>query len=133
MIFASQKTRYVTKHNVSSFVNLILKKNYAQLQVGENYSYLFNLGPNICKSCCLNTHFISMLAQRLRHWSNIKTALFQHVVFVCTWIRHVMHSFNIYLITTIVLFNTFFTKLNHCYWKRNVCLNNTICKCLVTN
>ena len=52
-----------------------------------------------------------MLAQRLRRWSNIKTALFQHVVFVCTWIRHVMHSFNIYLITTIVLFNTFFYQI----------------------
>ena len=29
-----------------------------QLQVGENYSYLFNLRPNICESRCLNTHFI---------------------------------------------------------------------------
>ena len=27
-------------------------------QVGENYSYLFNLRPNICKSWCLNAHFI---------------------------------------------------------------------------
>ena len=26
-----------------------------QLQVGENYSYLFNLRPNICKFWCLNT------------------------------------------------------------------------------
>ena len=31
-----------------------------QLQVGENYSYLFNLRPNIYKSCCLNTHFVPM-------------------------------------------------------------------------
>ena len=29
-----------------------------QLQVGENYSHLLNLGPNICKSWCLNTHFV---------------------------------------------------------------------------
>ena len=29
-----------------------------QLQVGENYSYLFNLRPHICKSWCLDTHFI---------------------------------------------------------------------------
>ena len=29
-----------------------------QLQVGENYSYSFNLRPNIWKSWCLNTHFI---------------------------------------------------------------------------
>ena len=28
-----------------------------QLQVGENYSYVFNLRPNICKFC-YNTHFI---------------------------------------------------------------------------
>ena len=29
-----------------------------QLQVAENYLYLFNLRPNICKAWCLNTHFI---------------------------------------------------------------------------
>ena len=29
-----------------------------QLQVGENYPYVFNLGPNIGRFCCLNTHFI---------------------------------------------------------------------------
>ena len=30
-----------------------------QLQAVENYSCLFNLTPNIYKSLCLNTHFIS--------------------------------------------------------------------------
>ena len=29
-----------------------------QLQVGENYSFLLNLGPNIRKSCWLNSDFI---------------------------------------------------------------------------
>ena len=29
-----------------------------QIQVDENYSYLFNFIPNINKSLCLNTHFI---------------------------------------------------------------------------
>ena len=29
-----------------------------QLQVAENYSYLFNLSTNICKLSCLDTHFI---------------------------------------------------------------------------
>ena len=29
-----------------------------QLQVGENHAYLFNLRSNICKSLCLNTHFV---------------------------------------------------------------------------
>ena len=29
-----------------------------QLQVGENKPYLFNLRPNICKFCRLNTHFV---------------------------------------------------------------------------
>ena len=29
-----------------------------QLQVGEKYSYLFDLKPNIFKSWCLNTHFM---------------------------------------------------------------------------
>ena len=28
------------------------------IQVDGNYSYLINLRPNICKSWCLNTHFI---------------------------------------------------------------------------
>ena len=30
-----------------------------QLQVGGNWSYLFNLKANICKYWCLNTHLIS--------------------------------------------------------------------------
>ena len=30
-----------------------------QVQVGGNYSYLFNLRPNICKCLCLNTHYHS--------------------------------------------------------------------------
>ena len=31
-----------------------------QLQVGENYSeYFFNLRPNLCKSSCLNTQFVT--------------------------------------------------------------------------
>ena len=34
-----------------------------QLQVGENYSYLFNLRPNICKSWCLH---IILCSHRLR-------------------------------------------------------------------
>ena len=29
-----------------------------QLQVAENYSYLFNLSTNICKSLCLDTYLI---------------------------------------------------------------------------
>ena len=29
-----------------------------QLQVAKNYSYLFNLSRNICKSLCLDRHFI---------------------------------------------------------------------------
>ena len=29
-----------------------------QLQVAENYSYVFNLTTDICQSWCLDTHFI---------------------------------------------------------------------------
>ena len=29
-----------------------------QLLVGDNFSYLINLGPNICNSRCLSTHFV---------------------------------------------------------------------------
>ena len=35
-----------------------------QLQVGEIYSYLFNLRPNIYESWCLSTHLIS-------NWSDV--------------------------------------------------------------
>ena len=38
-----------------------------QLHVGENYSYLSNLGPNICKSCCLNTPFIPVVSTASFH------------------------------------------------------------------
>ena len=41
-----------------------------QLQVAENYSYLFNFITNICKSWCLETHFIPNIAVI---WSNNKT------------------------------------------------------------
>ena len=30
-----------------------------QLQVAENYTYMFNLSTNICKSWCLDKYFIS--------------------------------------------------------------------------
>ena len=41
-----------------------------QLQVGENYSYLFNLRPNIFKSWCLNPNFIPNIKQ-----SRLKTII----------------------------------------------------------
>ena len=41
-----------------------------QLQVAENYSYLINLSTTICKSCCLDTHFIP---NNTVIWSTSKT------------------------------------------------------------
>ena len=34
-----------------------------QLEVGENYLYLFNLSTNICKFWCVDTHFINVHSQ----------------------------------------------------------------------
>ena len=44
----------------SNFHSLEVVSRYRdpQLQVRENYSHLFDLRPNICKSWCLNTHFV---------------------------------------------------------------------------
>ena len=51
---------YPAKLNYLNFQPLEVVPRYrdAQLQVSENYSYLFNLTPNIFKSWCLNTYFI---------------------------------------------------------------------------
>ena len=39
----------------------------------------------------------------------------------------------ILLITTIVVFNSFIIRPNHCYWEGNECLNINICPFLVSN
>ena len=39
--------------------SLLARYRDPQIQVCEKYSYLWNLRPNICKSWCLNTHFIA--------------------------------------------------------------------------
>ena len=39
-------------------MKLCLATRNPQLQLAENYTYLFNLSTDICKSCCLDTHFI---------------------------------------------------------------------------
>ena len=41
-----------------------------QVQVGENYPYLLNLGLNICKSQFLNPHSISklLIKQNIKHF-----------------------------------------------------------------
>ena len=41
------------------------------LQVGENYSYLCNLRPNICKLRCLSTYFVSKIEPTLVHMYSI--------------------------------------------------------------
>ena len=46
-------------HSIYIFTHLNLwRGSETQLQVGENYSRLFNLRPNLRKSLCLNTHFV---------------------------------------------------------------------------
>ena len=58
----------------------------SQLQVCKNYSYLFNLRPNICKSLCLNTHFVPNISD-LRQ----KTVLFEMQSTMHTCIIHCTH------------------------------------------
>ena len=47
------------KLNNLNFYSLEVVDRYRdpQLQASENYSYLYDLRSNICKSWCLNTHF----------------------------------------------------------------------------
>ena len=40
------------------FFEVVSRYSDPQLQVVENYSYVFNMRPNICKSWCFNTYFI---------------------------------------------------------------------------
>ena len=39
-------------------LEVVFRYRDPQLQVAENYSYLFNLSKKISKSWCLDTHFI---------------------------------------------------------------------------
>ena len=39
-------------------LEVVFRHRDLQLQVGENYSYFFNLKPTICKYWCLNTQFV---------------------------------------------------------------------------
>ena len=51
---------YPAKLIYLNFQSLEVVSRYCdpQLQVAENYWYLLNLSTNICKSWCLDTHFI---------------------------------------------------------------------------
>ena len=51
---------YPSKLNYLNFQPLEVVARYRdpQIQVAENYSYLFNMGTHICKSWYLDTHFI---------------------------------------------------------------------------
>ena len=39
-------------------LEVVSRQRDPQLEVVKKYSFSFNLRANICKSCCLNTHFI---------------------------------------------------------------------------
>ena len=52
----SSKLDNLNSHPLEVFVR---RYRDPQLQMGANYSYLFNSGPNIFKTWCLNTHFIT--------------------------------------------------------------------------
>ena len=44
-----------------------------QLQVVENYSYLFNLRTKICKTFLLNTHLIPNNSDLAVYWNKLET------------------------------------------------------------
>ena len=60
-----------------------------QLQVGENYWYLFNLRQNMCKSWCTNKHFISNNSDLICLLNELKTTT---VVFSALWVSIVYGS-----------------------------------------
>ena len=45
-------------HNLIIFTWRCVSLPDPQIQVGENYSFLFNLRSNLCKSYCVNKHFV---------------------------------------------------------------------------
>ena len=45
-------------------IEVLYRYRDSQLQLGENYSYLFNLSPNICKSWYLNTQWFERLIKQ---------------------------------------------------------------------
>ena len=46
-----------------------------QIQVGENYSYLFNLDTNIYKLCCSDTHFAPNNMNLVGWYNRLKTTI----------------------------------------------------------
>ena len=61
----NQQNKYVINPLIAKLENLNFhpvavesRNRNPQLQMGENYAYLFNLRPSICKFCCLNTELI---------------------------------------------------------------------------
>ena len=46
-----------------------------QLQVGENYKYVFNWSRNICKSWCLDTHLIPQNSDLVNQSNRLKTTI----------------------------------------------------------
>ena len=55
---AKHELRPVLTQHLSYRIKFSPTWSCAQLQVGKNYSYLFNVTPETRKSWCLNAHFI---------------------------------------------------------------------------
>ena len=53
-----QTTSYRKKTGNSSLLDFVSRYCDPKIIVGGNCWYLFNFSPNICKSWCLNSHFI---------------------------------------------------------------------------
>ena len=56
LLYINPESAEVTNLNCHP-LEVVSRGSKTQLQVDENYPYLFNLRRNICKSWCLNIHF----------------------------------------------------------------------------
>ena len=82
-----------------------------QLQVGENYSYLFILRPNICKSWFLSSHFILNISDLvgLTTHSGLKVIHCQHCHLVSCGNNHLLSTDTVSLVNTKLLKNIYIT------------------------
>ena len=57
------------------------------LQVAENHPNLFNLSSNMCKSWCLDTHFIPNYSDSVYQWDRIVVVFYTSLLFVSSVLR----------------------------------------------
>ena len=85
-----------------------------QLQVAKNYSYLFDLSTIICKSWCLDTHFVPDISDLIDYQAELKTTI---------------------VVISEMRVNRFYMMWKHSVWHQNIFVTgfvvmHIICKCV---